>query len=164
MPDGKKDELQGGLTSLLVAEGPTLAQRKKMLCETADCFVILPGGPGTYDEMWEVISERQLELPKGKCPRPVVLVNVDGYWDPSLAQLQRCYDDGMLYKRPEEVVRAEPTGELALEWVVGEVSRLRADWEARNATGVTEMAGGIGDESRATAAGGGGEMNSSNKL
>ena len=154
MPEGgKKDELQGGLTSLLVADGPTLAQRKKMLCETADCFVILPGGPGTYDEMWEVISERQLELPSGKCPRPVVLVNVDGYWDPSLAQLQRCYDDGMLYKRPEEVVRAESTGEGALEWVVGEVARLRAEWDAKKSAEGAEGVSGIGDESRAMAAG-----------
>ena len=145
---GKKDELQGGLTSLLIADGPTLAQRKKMLCDTSDCFVVLPGGPGTYDEMWEVISERQLELPQGKCPRPVVLVNIDGYWDPSLAQLQRCFDDGMLYKRPEEVVRSESSAEAALDWVVAEVTRLRGEWDTRVAATKDDFSSGVGDESR----------------
>ena len=145
LPSGGKDELQHGLTELKVASGPTLAERKKLLCEDADCFIILPGGPGTYDEMWEVISERQLSLPKGKVPRPVVLVNIDGYWDASMAQLQRCHDDGMLYKRPDEVVRVETSGEAALDFVEAEVARLRA------ASGGREAAGGVAlqtDEAR----------------
>ena len=150
--DGEnRDELQGGLTSLLVADGPTLAERKKLLCDNADCFVILPGGPGTYDEMWEVISERQLALPQGKCPRPVVLVNVEGYWDFSLAQLQRCYDDGMLYKRPDEVVHAELTGEAALNWIETEVRRLRAVWNTENKHETAKEVVGISDETRAFA-------------
>lgn len=139
MPDdGGKDELQGGLSTLLVAEGPTLAQRKKLLCENADCFIILPGGPGTYDEMWEVISERQLALPKGKVPRPVVLVNVEGYWNPSLAQLQRCYDEGMLYKKPNEVIHSEATSEEALAWIVADVHRLRAEFSQLKPDASTE--------------------------
>ena len=43
-----------------------------------------------------------------------------------MAQLQRCHDDGMLYKRPDEVVRVEPTGAQALAFVEAEVLRLRA--------------------------------------
>lgn len=160
--DGGKDELQGGLSTLVVAEGPTLAQRKKFLCENADCFIILPGGPGTYDEMWEVISERQLALPKGKVPRPVVLVNVEGYWNPSLAQLQRCYNDGMLYKQPGEVVHSEATSAEALAWIVADVHRLRAEYSQLKA-GVNpeQSSDGISDESRNTSSS---KMKEHNKL
>ena len=66
---GKKDELQGGLTSLLIGTSDACTA-KENAGDTPDCFVAFPG-PGTKDEM-EVISERQLEL-SGKCPRPVVL-------------------------------------------------------------------------------------------
>ena len=45
-PGGKTDELQGGMDALHVADGPTLAERKRLLCANADCYIILPGGPG----------------------------------------------------------------------------------------------------------------------
>jgi uncharacterized protein (TIGR00730 family) len=149
MPDGTKDELQAGMTTLRVADGDTLTERKKMLCEASDCFLILPGGPGTYDELWEVISEYQLGLPKGKCPRPVCLVNVDGYWDPTLMQLQRCFDDGMLYKEVADVVHDEPDAASALKYIVEKVRETREKYAAESQdqqTLVTDV--NLSDESR----------------
>jgi predicted Rossmann-fold nucleotide-binding protein len=131
MPEGDKDEMQHGMTVLHVADGPTLAERKKLLCEHSDAFIVLPGGPGTYDELWEVISEFQLGLPKGKCPRPVCLVNVDGYYDPTIMQLQRCYDDGMLYKEVSEVIHHEPDAASALSYIVNAVSLMRETFEKK---------------------------------
>lgn len=135
MPNGDKDEMQQGMTVLHVAAGPTLTERKKMLCNTADAFVVLPGGPGTYDELWEVISEYQLGLPKGKCPRPVCLVNVDGYYDPTLMQLQRCFDDGMLYREVADVVHSEPTSAQAYAYIVAEIDRQRTAFAAAAGSG-----------------------------
>lgn len=129
MPDGDKDEMQTGMTTLHVADGPTLTERKKMLCEYSDCFLVLPGGPGTYDELWEVISEFQLGLPKGRCPRPVCLVNVDGYYDPTIMQLQRCFDDGMLYKEVKDVVHHEHDAESALLYIVETVKKIKEEFE-----------------------------------
>ena len=130
MPEGDKDELQTGMTTLHVADGPTLTQRKEMLCAGSDGFVVLPGGPGTFDELWEVISEFQLGLPKGKCPRPVCLVNVEGYYDPTVMQLQRCFDDGMLYKEVTDVVHCEPTAEKALAYIVAAIGDHRTRFAA----------------------------------
>ena len=130
MHNGEKDEMQQGMTVLHVADGPTLTERKKLLCKTSDAFLVLPGGPGTYDELWEVISEFQLELPKGKCPRPVCLVNVEGYYDPTIMQLQKCYDDGMLYKEVSEVIHHEPNAASALAYIMEAVEKTRVAFAA----------------------------------
>ncbi|MBL8807648.1 MAG: TIGR00730 family Rossman fold protein [Rhodospirillales bacterium] len=51
--------------------------RKQMMFDRADAFVVLPGGPGTLDEMFEILTWRQL----GLHDRPLVIVNLGGYWD-----------------------------------------------------------------------------------
>jgi uncharacterized protein (TIGR00730 family) len=67
------------ITELIVTS--TMYQRKQEMIDRADAFVILPGGLGTLDELLEVITLRQL----GYHDKPVVLVNLGGYWDPLLA-------------------------------------------------------------------------------
>ena len=95
------DEKQEGMTDMLVADGPNLVERKRLLFENSDCFIIMPGGPGTFDEMWETISDFQL----GFSRKPVVLVNVDGYYDGTILQLQRAEADGILHKKASEILR-----------------------------------------------------------
>jgi uncharacterized protein (TIGR00730 family) len=56
-------------------------ERKQEMIDRADAFVILPGGLGTLDELLEVITLRQL----GYHDKPIVVVNLDGYWDPFIA-------------------------------------------------------------------------------
>lgn len=67
-----------GVTELHVVE--SMHQRKFMMFEKSDAFVILPGGIGTLDETFEIVTWRQLHLHD----KPVVLVNQDGYWEPFL--------------------------------------------------------------------------------
>lgn len=62
----------------------TMHERKTMMFENADAIVALPGGPGTLDELIEVLTWRQLGLHE----KPVVLVNVNDYWTPLLALLE----------------------------------------------------------------------------
>ena len=52
--------------------------RKRLMFEQADAFLVLPGGIGTLDETMEILTWRQL----GHHDKPVVLVDVDGYWQP----------------------------------------------------------------------------------
>ena len=66
---------------LLVTQ--TLRERKAEMDARADAFVALPGGFGTLEELLEVLTLRQLRLHD----RPIVLVNVAGYWDPFLAMV-----------------------------------------------------------------------------
>lgn len=55
-------------------------ERKRRMVERSDAFVILPGGLGTLDELVEVLTWKQLRLHD----KPIVLVDVDGYWQPFL--------------------------------------------------------------------------------
>lgn len=55
----------------------TMSDRKRILMDEADAFVILPGGFGTLDELLDVVTTKQL----GYHDKPIVLVNVDGFFD-----------------------------------------------------------------------------------
>ena len=55
----------------------TMHERKKVMFTNADAVLALPGGPGTLDELFEVLTWRQL----GLHAKPIVLLNVAGYWD-----------------------------------------------------------------------------------
>ena len=68
----------------------TLRERKAEMDARADAFVALPGGFGTLEELLEVLTLRQLRLHD----RPIVLVNVVGYWDPFLAMVADMVDQG----------------------------------------------------------------------
>lgn len=56
----------------------SMHERKQRMFELADGFMVLPGGIGTLEEMVEMITWRQL----GRHSNPVIIVNIDGYWDP----------------------------------------------------------------------------------
>lgn len=65
-----------GLTELVVVG--SMHERKRMMVDHSDAFVVLPGGLGTLDEAFEVITWKQLRLHD----KPVVIVDVGGYWGP----------------------------------------------------------------------------------
>jgi len=77
-----------GLTNLILVD--TMHQRKQLMAERADAFVVLPGGFGTLDEMFEILTWRIL----GLHDKPIVLVNQQGYWDPLLALMERIFTEG----------------------------------------------------------------------
>lgn len=56
----------------------TMHTRKLKMSENADAFVILPGGFGTLDELFEILTWRQLEMHD----KPLIIANINGYWDP----------------------------------------------------------------------------------
>lgn len=64
--------------------------RKRMMFDLSDAFVVLPGGPGTLDEAFEVITWRQLRLHD----KPVIILNIDGYWDRLIALFDHVIDSG----------------------------------------------------------------------
>jgi uncharacterized protein (TIGR00730 family) len=75
-----------GITEFRVVE--TMAERKAVMDELSDAFISMPGGIGTLDELFEVMSWNQLEL----INKPVALFNVLGYWDQLLAFLDHSVD------------------------------------------------------------------------
>ena len=100
---------------IIVVGGDNLAARKRGLNDSADAFIVLPGGPGTWDELWEVVSEVQIGIGAGRRQCPVVLLNVGGYYDGFVAQMKRAYQDGIMYKAPSEVLHVVETAKDAVD-------------------------------------------------
>jgi uncharacterized protein (TIGR00730 family) len=78
------------LTDLRVVE--TMHQRKMLMSELADAFVVLPGGIGTLEEVVEMLSWSQLGLHR----KPIGLLDVRGYWGPLVALLDHATDEGFV--------------------------------------------------------------------
>ena len=62
---------------------PDMHERKRLMFERSDAFVALPGGVGTLEELVEQLTWKQL----GRHTKPILLANVDGFWEPLLALL-----------------------------------------------------------------------------
>jgi len=62
---------------------PDMHERKRLMFERADAFVALPGGVGTLEELVEMLTWQQL----GRHAKPILLANIDGFWEPLLALL-----------------------------------------------------------------------------
>ena len=82
-----------GLTELIQVED--MHKRKQKMAELSDAVIALPGGCGTLEELIEVITWKQL----GLYVNPVVILNIDHYYDPLLAMLQKMVDERFM--RPE---------------------------------------------------------------
>lgn len=77
-----------GLSKMFLVD--TMHERKQIMYDHADVFVILPGGCGTLDEMFEVITWRQI----GIHDKPVLILNHNGYWDHLAALLEHMVETG----------------------------------------------------------------------
>ncbi len=82
-----------GATELVVTD--SMHARKQKMAELSDGFVVLPGGLGTLDETFEIVTWRQLELHD----KPIVVVDVDGYWGPLKTLVAHLVENG--YARKE---------------------------------------------------------------
>jgi uncharacterized protein (TIGR00730 family) len=79
-----------GLTTLHVVE--TMHERKQLMADLADAFVLLPGGFGSWDEFCEVVTWAQLGIHR----KPLGVLNVGGYYDPMLAMADRAVAEGFV--------------------------------------------------------------------
>ncbi|MBL4627383.1 MAG: TIGR00730 family Rossman fold protein [Roseicyclus sp.] len=68
----------------------TMHERKKVMFMNGDAIVVLPGGAGSLDEFFEVLTWRQLDLHA----KPIFLLNINGYWDPLLGLMDHVVAQG----------------------------------------------------------------------
>ena len=80
-------------------------QRKALMAELSDGFAALPGGVGTADELFEIITWAQLGMHR----KPVGLLNTAGYFDLLLAWLQRMTDDAFVRSRDRDLLLVSQT-------------------------------------------------------
>ena len=97
-----------GLTELHVTD--TMHTRKAMIGERSDAFVALPGGFGTFEEMFEVLAWQTLKLHA----KPVLVLNTNGFYDKLLAFLDECVEQGMLTQEKREILLVARTVDEAL--------------------------------------------------
>jgi hypothetical protein len=90
---------------------PDLQQRKTRMLEAADAFVVLPGGAGTMDEFFEVVTSVQLQV----SAKPVVVVNTDGYFAPLQALLEHLVREGFARPAMLGTYRVVDTPEAAMD-------------------------------------------------
>jgi len=103
-----REVAHAGLTEL--REVGTMHERKQLMYDLADGFVALPGGLGTLEELAEVTTWSQL----GLHAKPVVLLDVDRFWDPLVAQLDRMVAVGLLKPANRELIQRATTPQDAL--------------------------------------------------
>jgi uncharacterized protein (TIGR00730 family) len=124
-PLAKKEIAHDGLSRLEVVRG--MHERKARMANLSSAFLTLPGGIGTLEEFFEVLSWAAL----GLHPKPIGLLNVEGFYDPLLQLLEHAAREGFVlpeYRRivlvstdpetlPEKLIRfvPPPTGPRWLE-------------------------------------------------
>ncbi|MEL6584295.1 MAG: TIGR00730 family Rossman fold protein [Pseudomonadota bacterium] len=89
----------------------TMHERKKVMFTNSDAVLTLPGGPGTLDELFEVMTWRQLGLHS----KPILLLNTAGYWDGLLALLNTIIAQGFAKPSFPDMLEVFDTPEAVLE-------------------------------------------------
>jgi hypothetical protein len=95
----EKELAHGGLDELHVVDG--MHARKALMADRAHAFAALPGGYGTADEFFEILTWAQL----GLHAKPIAVLNVAGFFDPLLAWVDRMQSDGFLRPKHRNLLR-----------------------------------------------------------
>lgn len=96
------------LTELIVVD--TMHQRKALMQELSDGFIALPGGYGTLEELFEMLTWGQL----GLHPKPVGILNLGGFFDHLLSSLDHMVEEGFVHKINRRMVLTDHTPENLL--------------------------------------------------
>jgi hypothetical protein len=87
-----------GITELHITS--TMHTRKALIGEKADAFIAMPGGFGTFEELFEVLAWHTLKLHA----KPILLLNINGFYDKLLTFLDHCVAEGMLKPKTRELL------------------------------------------------------------
>lgn len=84
------------LNELIVVTG--MHERKKIMYDKSDAFLVLPGGMGTLDELFEILTWKQL----GYHSKPIAILNIDNYYDSLLNFLEHAVESGLVKAKDKE--------------------------------------------------------------
>ncbi len=87
----EKEVGHNSVSELIVVQN--MHERKDKMAQLSEGFIALPGGLGTLEELYEMLTWKQLMLHN----KPIGLLNVRGFWDPMLQQLDRMVEEGFLH-------------------------------------------------------------------
>ncbi len=84
-------------TEMIVTD--TMRERKRVMEEMAEAFVIVPGGIGTFEEMFEIITLKQL----GRHRKPIAFLNINGYYDSLVSMMNHATEEGFVKEKCSEI-------------------------------------------------------------
>ena len=100
-----------GLTQII--ETQDMESRKQTINDMTDAAIVLPGGCGTLDELFEIITLKQL----GVYLKPIIIMNIDGYYDYLLKHLERSMQENFMRDAHRDIWRVATTAEEAIDMV-----------------------------------------------
>jgi uncharacterized protein (TIGR00730 family) len=124
----RKEVGHEGLTELRVVQ--TMHQRKALMSELSDAVVALPGGLGTLEELFEILTWAQL----GIHAKPCGMLNADGYYDDLLRFLAQTVAEGFVRREHRDMILAAPGAEELLDMMADYTPRYTAKWMDRDET------------------------------
>ena len=83
----------------LMIETEDMAERKKLLIEGTDAVIALPGGVGTFEELFEVLSAKRL----GLFTKPIIIYNYQGFYNPIIEMLETCVEENFMGKQHRDI-------------------------------------------------------------
>jgi uncharacterized protein (TIGR00730 family) len=89
----------------------TMHTRKALMADRADAFIALPGGFGTFEELFEVLAWYTLKIHQ----KPIILLNTDGFYDTLLRFLDECVTNGVLKPRNRAILQIAQTPDEAFQ-------------------------------------------------
>ena len=98
-----------GLTQLIETE--TMHERKQLMAELSDGAIALPGGCGTMEELLEIITWKQL----GLYLKPIVILNIQGFYDPLLEMLERAIDGNFMRSEHRAIWQVATSAQEAID-------------------------------------------------
>ncbi|SDM59469.1 LOG family protein [Siphonobacter aquaeclarae] len=114
-----------GLTELVVTE--TMHERKALMAQMADGFITLPGGFGSMDELFEILTWKQLQIHR----KPVGLLNINGFYDPLLGMMDRMVEAGFLKESNRELLLVSGDAEDLLSQMLDHQPVVAEKWVDR---------------------------------
>ena len=118
----EKEVAHTGLTSLRVVR--SMHERKALMAEMADAFVALPGGWGTLDEMFEILTWAQLRLHN----KPCGLLDVQGYFDRLLSFLDHTMEQGFVRREYRALLSVADSPAGLLDALVAQTPPIVEKW------------------------------------
>lgn len=118
----EKEVCHLGLTELVVTE--SMHERKQIMEERSDGVIVLPGGFGTLDELFEILTWKQLHLHR----KPIGLLNVDGYYNALLTHIRRMTEEGFLRNENLALLTVADDIDVLLEKMAAPVNPLHDKW------------------------------------
>ena len=112
-----KEGAQAGITTLLIAD--SMQSRKMAFAKLSRAFVVFPGGIGTFDEVTEYLLERE----NGEHSKPLIIVNIDGFYDPFLRYFDHLVDRRYMTKAAREMMIVVPGAEEILPAITAEFDK-----------------------------------------